>query len=288
MKRGRVAAAPLALAVASSGAVASARVRSTLAGAASIDPGLLYVRSPAAMRSGRPRLRARSPRTSTGSARCSTSARNGWRSPTRPHLRAAVSAARSDDDARSVFQHRLSVRRDFPREPYPGGPGRAGSGHRAAEKGLEAQPTKWQYMQDSGSSTTGTCATTSPPPRRFSARRTAWRAELDAAAGRRDAGRGGDRTPSRRCGSSCAQSRGAVAARIAAAAARSTQLDAMDDHATRGSVAGQRAAGCSRRRRSPRRSVGHAVRRSIRRPATSRSRASRSCFPLPGQLQPPR
>ena len=72
------------------------------------------------------------------------------RPPGARELRAAVSAARSDDDAGSVLQHRLSLRRDLPRRAYPGGPGRPDLAIALLQKGLAAQPQKWQYMQDLG------------------------------------------------------------------------------------------------------------------------------------------
>ena len=56
-------------------------------------------------------------------------------------LRAAVSAARPDDDARSVLQHRLSLRRDLPERSAiqvgPAGPIRRS---RCCSKGIAAQP----------------------------------------------------------------------------------------------------------------------------------------------------
>ncbi len=51
-------------------------------------------------------------------------------------LRAAVPAARPDDDARSAVQHRVSVWLDFSRRAVSGRRGPSGSGHRAARKGI--------------------------------------------------------------------------------------------------------------------------------------------------------
>ena len=68
-------------------------------------------------------------------------------------LRAALSAARSDDDARSVLHDRLPVRRDLPeragRRAVPGGPTRRS---RCSRKGIAAQPDKWQLLRTTSAS----------------------------------------------------------------------------------------------------------------------------------------
>ena len=65
--------------------------------------------------------------------------------------RAAVSAARHHDDARSAVQHRVSLRRGVPgRSAIPRGAGRPDLAIALLEKGLRARPDKWEYMQDIG------------------------------------------------------------------------------------------------------------------------------------------
>ena len=97
------------------------------------------------------RLPPASWRTSTGSARCSTSAASGWRlrdtcGPTRCCTRCSISRRRSirisalpTGSARSILG-----------EPYPGGPGRPDLAITLLQKGLAFQPRKWQYMEDLG------------------------------------------------------------------------------------------------------------------------------------------
>ena len=68
----------------------------------------------------------------------------------RTHLRAAVSAAGSDDDAGSLFHIAYRFGAIFLGEAYPGGPGRPDLAIALLQKGLAAQPEKWQYMQDLG------------------------------------------------------------------------------------------------------------------------------------------
>ena len=254
-------------------------------------PGLLYVRSPAAAKKRRPRLRCArggrllDPRAAAFRRRASLAAR------ARAHLRAAVPAARSDDDAGSVLQHRLSLRRDLPRRAVsradPAGPIWPIA---LLQKGLAAQPRQVAvHAWTSDSSTTGTFATTRRPAPRFSAPRSmpdapAWLRPLAAVTlARRWTPRGvADAVAAARA------VRGGVAARRGRAAA--AQLDAMDaidslqalvqasarrTRASRhlGTSAAARVLPASRSIRRARRSP------SIRRPATSPWRASRSCFP---------
>ena len=66
-------------------------------------------------------------------------------------LQPAVPAARSDDDARPPLQHRLPLRRHLPlRAAIPQDPGRTDQAIALLERGLAADPKRWQYAQDAG------------------------------------------------------------------------------------------------------------------------------------------
>ena len=87
----------------------------------------------------------------------------------RPDVRAAVSAAGSGNDARSVLQHCLPLRRHLPRRAVPrrARPARPGGGA-AAEGAGGAAPELALHAGPRVRATTGTCATTPPPPPVFS------------------------------------------------------------------------------------------------------------------------
>jgi len=70
-----------------------------------------------------------------------------------PAARSATSfciRSSTDDDARPPFQRRVSFRRIFLSEPYPGGPGRTDLAIALLERGIAADPKRWQYAQDAG------------------------------------------------------------------------------------------------------------------------------------------
>ena len=68
-----------------------------------------------------------------------------------PTIRAAVSAARPHDHARSAVQHRVPVWRDFPRRAATRA-ARAGPiwPSRCSKRACATDPIKWEYMQDIG------------------------------------------------------------------------------------------------------------------------------------------
>ena len=104
--------------------------------------------------------RARVPM-STGSGPSSTTAAIASLRERGHELPAALTAARSDDDARSVLHDRVSVRRDLsersvPRRAGPAGPGRS----RSCEKGLAVAAAQVAVLpRHRASCTTGICTT---------------------------------------------------------------------------------------------------------------------------------
>ena len=208
-------------------------------------------------------------------------------------LRAALSAARSDDDARSVLQHRLPLRRHLPRRAVSGRPGPARPGGRAAAKGdRRAADRSGSTCRTSASSTTGTCATTRRPRDWFqraaaAARRADWLQPLAAST----LAEGGHRATARVMWQQLAKPnepwlRQHRRAQPARSSTRSTQIDALQARSRRPRRASGGAArdlggavrrGCSAACRSIRR---HAVRLDPATGAITRSPTS-PLFPLP-------
>ena len=107
-------------------------------------------------------------------------------------LRAALSAPRPDDHARSVLHDCLQVRRDLPERADPGGPGRPDLASGCSGRGSPPSPTSGSTTTTRRSSITGRCATTGKQPSGFNAPRNS-RGRRTGSAARCEHAHGGQR-----------------------------------------------------------------------------------------------
>ena len=236
-------------------------------------PNMLYVRSPEAHEA---RWRCRTTRcspTSTGFARCSTTAARSSR-PIRTSsydlLYPLLDLTTSLDPQFNVAYRFGAI---FLAEPPPGGPGRAGSGHRAAGEGAaRAAAASGSSRRPSASSTTGGGRTMGGgrvvQARRRMPNAPIWLAPLAAVT----LAQGGSRESSRAAlAGDRATSRGRVVPQRGAAAAAAARCDGSDRSASGGRrrVPATRSAACRRTGTSCGAPATCAARRSIRRHAVS-------------------